>query len=353
MKPQNTLFLTPPLLSPDHIREKIACIRAHRERIFRVGIEVLKEKLIVHNYGHGGAGWTFLFGCVNEAVRQFQKQVPQNPKCAPKIKVIGAGCYGLLTAITLFKKGYDVSLVAHALEELPSGKAAGFFFPRARKCSTPQERAEFFARARESYQQYLNIIEGSHPFLKRGPKLVPAYFGPDIDPGFAPFIEEGLIEKPERVSISFGGSKIYDVLAYNIVFINPPVLMQELWCVFNECAIPIERREIRSFDEIQESIIFNCAGMGAKKLANDMRMVPVQGHLITLKNQPDVTALQYLLNVKVVMHDEHGRVRDELVYFAPNGEGILGITFLRGQSEASANQHEFERLLKRSRDFFG
>ena len=129
--------------------------------------------------------------------------------------------------------------------------------------------------------------------------------------------------------------------------------MQELWRVFNECAIPIERREICSFDEVQESIIFNCAGMGAKKLTHDARIIPVQGHLITLKNQPDVAALQYLLNVKVVMRDEQGRERDELIYFAPNGEGILGVTFLRGQSEASANQHEFERLLKRCRDFFG
>ena len=145
---------------------------------------------------------------------------------------------------------------------------------------------------------------------------------------------------------------MYDVFAYNTIFINPPMLFQELKNLVEAWNIPIEHKEIFSFDDVEESIMFNCAGMGAKQLTDDKRIVPVQGHLIMLKNQPNPAALQYLLNVKVVMHDAQGRARDELIYFAPNSDGILGVTFIRGQASEDANQHEFERLLKRCRDFF-
>ena len=63
--------------------------------------------------------------------------------------------------------------------------------------------------------------------------------------------------------------------------------------------------------------------------------------------------LQYMINVKVIMTNAKGMPRDELIYFTPKDSGILGITFLRGQSSLDSNHHEFERLLQRSRDFFG
>ena len=84
----------------------------------------------------------------------------------------------------------------------------------------------------------------------------------------------------------------------------------------------------------------------------DPRIVPVQGHLITLKNQPDISALNYMINVKVIQKGPKG-MRDELIYFAPKDEGIVGITFIRNQADLSANAHEFDRLLQRCKDFFG
>src|SRR5438132_1373230 len=99
-----TVHLTPPRISPAHIEEKIICIRAHRERIFRVETERRDNKLICHNYGQGGAGWTFLFGCVNESLRQLETASPAFGTSKP-IVIIGAGCYGLLTACILARKG--------------------------------------------------------------------------------------------------------------------------------------------------------------------------------------------------------------------------------------------------------
>ena len=127
---QRIITLTPPQLSPEQIKEKITCIRAHRERIFQVFPQVLDGKYIFHNYGHGGAGWTFLFGCVNRSIKQFEEYLSQNKSLINKpIAVVGAGCYGLLTAIMLARKGYAVRIIAKEISEIPSTKAAGFFFP--------------------------------------------------------------------------------------------------------------------------------------------------------------------------------------------------------------------------------
>jgi hypothetical protein len=351
---QQIVHLTPPSLSEKHIKEKIICIRAHRERIFQVSTQILDNKLIFHNYGQGGAGWTFLFGCVNESIRQFEQQLMQNPSLKDKsIAVIGAGCYGLLTAIILARKGHSVHIIAKDTENIPSFKAAGFFFPRARKCSTLQERALFELRGMESYRIYQQIMNGTHPFITKGATLLPAYFGLDINPGFAPYITHGLIDSPEKITIDFGNGKKYDVNEYKILYINSAVIMQELHRTAAELGIITTHAEIATFSDVTESIIFNCTGLGAKQLTGDKRIIPVQGHLITLKNQLDMQQLQYLINVKVIQYNEHGRPRDELIYYAPKESGILGITFLRGQDSHTTNHHEFERLLQRSKDFFG
>ena len=354
MNVKRTILLTPPQLGSEHIKEKITCIRAHRERIFQVYTQKTERKLICHNYGQGGAGWTFLFGCVNESIRQYQQHVQEDTSLAKQpICVIGAGCYGLLTAIILARAGYTVRIVAKDTHNLPSDKAAGFFFPRARKCSTPQERAIFQAYGMESYRTYLQIINGTHPFITAGPKLLPAYYGLDIDPGFAPYIADELVKHPEQVTIDFGNGKQYDALEYQTVFINSTAMMLQLHRCVQNLNISIEKKEIETFDDIPEPIIFNCTSLGAKKLTGDVRLIPVQGHLITLTNQPAVENLQYLINVKVVMPSVKGTPRDELIYFAPKDQGILGITFIRGQENPAANQHEFDRLLQRCKEYFG
>lgn len=346
--------LTPPRFSASHIKEKITCIRAHRERIFRIDTEIVHEKLICHNYGHGGAGWTFLFGSVNRSIRQMEQQVKDHAHLAnTPICVIGAGCYGLLTAITLKEMGYQVRIVARDIENIQSDKAAGFFFPRHRKCSTPEEQAQFASVGIESYQEYMRIINGSHPFIAQGPSLLPAYFSPDIDPGFGPYVEKKLIEAPEYVTIDFGNGKTYDVIQYKIIFINPSNMMKELRKKIFELDIPIEKKHIPDFASINEKIVFNCSGLYAKELTHDPRLVPVQGHLITLQDQPDTAQLQYLINVKITMTTPKGTPRDELIYFAPKESGILGITFIRGQSSPTTNAHEFDRLLERCQTFFG
>ena len=344
-----TITLIPPRLTPDAIAEQITCIRAHRERIFQLSASFENGKILCHNFGQGGAGWTFLFGCVHRSIALFE-QLPEWPslKTAP-IVVLGAGCYGLLTAILLARKGYQVRIIAKERNNLPSHRAAGFFFPGRRRRSNEQEIALFTQLGLDSYQSYLQIMQGEHPFIAQGPKLMPAYYGLEIAPGFEPYIAQGLVNEPELVCIDFGNDKQYNMAAYELLFINPAEIMQEFECEVQRIGIPFTQQEINTFDEIDEKIIFNCTGLGSKTLIPESRIIPVQGHLITLQHQPPMEQLQYLINAQVQLRDE----KPEFVYYAPKNEGILGITFLRGKKAKEKNEHEFERLLERARYFFG
>ncbi len=351
---QRIVHLTPPRITADNIQEKIICIRAHRERLFKVEAEIIHNKLICHNYGQGGAGWTFLFGCVQGAIVQYEQQLITHPVYRKPICVIGAGCYGLLTAITLAHKGYTVRVVTKDTpSNVSSYNAAGFFFPRPRKTATEYERSVFEQCGIASYKKYLQIIGGHHPFIKRGAYLLPAYYSPDIDPGFAPYLQQQLMPKPEPVLVDFGGNKQYQLMEYAALWMNSTELMQELHQEVERLGISIEHANITTFDDVPETVIFNCAGLGARHLAHDQRVIPVQGHLITLKDQPPMEQLQYMINVKTVMINAQGMPRDELIYFAPKQQGIVGITFIRGQDSLTNNQHEFDRLIKRCQDFFG
>ena len=348
------ISLKPPQLAAHNTKEGVTCIRPHRERIFKVSVEFTHEKLICHNYGHGGAGWTFLFGCVPELIQQFEAALEQNPSFKNKpITVIGAGCYGLLTAIMLKQQGHKVTIIAQETNNLASENAAGFFFPRPRKSSTEQEKAIFHAMGIASYKAYLAIAASKHSFIKTGASIIPAYFGLDIDPGFGPYHAQGLIEPPIPITINFGNGKEYPMMRSDIIYINAERLMQQLHARVKELHIPIISQTVDTFDQITEPIIFNCAGWGAKKLTNDPRLVPVQGHLITLQQQSHLDQLEYLINVKVIMTNPDGTQRDELIYYAPKGQGVLGITFKRGCDSLTANTHEFDRLLQRCHDFFG
>lgn len=354
--PKRIVKLEPPLFSDSYIEEKISCIRGHRERIFEVSAKIEFDRLIINNYGQGGAGWTFLFGCVNKAINLFKNSLLDKAQYRDKpITVIGAGCYGLLTAIQLKQRGYSVKIVAQEITNITSYKAAGFFFPRHRKSSTPEEIALFQEMGLASYITYKEIATGNHNLVKAGAKILPAYFGSEIDPGYSYYIEKQLIDMPEEVIIDFGNNKQYEAVEYKTIFINPTIMMQELNRIISDLNIKIIKTKITSFQDtkLENEIIFNCAGLGAKELTGDKKIVPVQGHLISLKNQPNTERLQYMINMRVLSVTPAGNPRYELIYFSPKNSGILGITFIRGQDSITENSHEFGRILDRCRDFFG
>ncbi len=339
-----TICLTPPTITSNNVYELVTCIRPKHKNGFQVYGEIKNGKLIMHNYGHGGAGWTQLFGSVQKMVQEFEKKLIEHPEFKGKsICIIGAGCMGLYSAILLTQKGYKVKIVAHDFYNLTSHKAAGIFFPSS-LYSTAQNKEVENQVNEATLQEYCAIINGTHQlFTSEVARFLPVYVDLETDYSGLDFWRE-----PEFVTIDFGTGKKYSMKEYITIYINAVAIMQQLHRHVQALNIPTQQEYIASFDQIPDHIIINCSGLGAQQLNNDAELYPVQGHLITLKNQPNVEALNYILHTKVIQDG-----KEEWVYFVPKGEGLLGVTFLVGEASLDSNKQEFDRILERAQEYFG
>jgi len=74
-----------------NVKRTYVCLRPKRTSLPRIETESLGNKLIVHNFGHGGSGWTLLFGTVQRSLQLFAGAASVNllPHDT-KITVIGA-----------------------------------------------------------------------------------------------------------------------------------------------------------------------------------------------------------------------------------------------------------------------
>ena len=67
LTPRRTPLSLPPVkASWDRIIRTTVGLRPHRDTGFVVKSDKLDDKLIVHNYGHGGAGFTLSWACAEE-----------------------------------------------------------------------------------------------------------------------------------------------------------------------------------------------------------------------------------------------------------------------------------------------
>lgn len=67
--------IIPKLSNPEIVTEKIG-LRPAREGGIRLEIEQKNDHLLIHNYGHGGAGVTLSWGCAREVLSLAKKSLP-------------------------------------------------------------------------------------------------------------------------------------------------------------------------------------------------------------------------------------------------------------------------------------
>src|SRR5215831_10879724 len=150
-------------------------IRAHVDRIFRItvclrpfraagprlDVERLGDKVVVHNYGHGGSGWSLSWGSADVVVRK----AIEASNGSKEIAVIGCGALGLTAATTAHRAGLRVTI--YAKEQPPfvrSSWATGSWTPDSRIALTSAASPDFgllweqMARYSFSmYQSYLGL----------------------------------------------------------------------------------------------------------------------------------------------------------------------------------------------------
>src|SRR5712672_3013836 len=132
----------PVKVSRDRIIREVVGLRPYRTEGFRVEAERIGEKLLVHNYGHGGAGITLSWGTASLAVDLLTEpgavatgsQHMRRPKTHRHFAVLGCGVNGLTTARLLQRRFQDgpgtVTIYARDLPpETTSNIAGGFWSP--------------------------------------------------------------------------------------------------------------------------------------------------------------------------------------------------------------------------------
>ena len=151
------LQLAPLRVSVDRITRMTVCTRPFRAQGPRMDVEKLGTKTVVHNYGHGGSGWSLSWGAGAIATASAMATGERD------IAVIGCGALGLTTARQLQRAGARVTIYA---KELPpsvrSSWATGLYTPDSRialeEHATPEFKKTWAQMSRQSYETFQSFL---------------------------------------------------------------------------------------------------------------------------------------------------------------------------------------------------
>src|SRR5579862_8960538 len=119
--------LMPVRAQVDRIFRVTVCLRPFRAAGPRLEVERVGDKTVVHNYGHGGSGWSLSWGSSSLAV---EKAMALGER---EVAVIGCGALGLTSATLLQQAGAKVTIYARERPpEVRSSRATGSWTPDSR-----------------------------------------------------------------------------------------------------------------------------------------------------------------------------------------------------------------------------
>lgn len=356
-----TVHLTPPKLDTASIAVKASCDRPRRTDGIHIALEKQYEKTIVHCYGHGGSGFTTLFGSIEKAVALL---LDQNLNKQTPIAIIGSGCMGLTAALELYRHGFTaITIYTKEIYQLPSWRAGGFFDPGTGKEDDPAG-LERLKLGLATYATLYAIEHGKHPYLTSTiVRRLPIYFPASMKMGVEVLEEINAMPASLPVTLDFGNGVLHEgYKRQETYFINVTELMQQLWAQIEKLNIPVVTAEITTFTDCKEPIIYNCTGLGSATLNNDQKLYPARGHFFMLTQEPGTAPLDYMLFTEI-------GDADEWIYLFPkprfmNADGtcveccaMLGGTnincgHMNTEELKQLDAKEFNKLDERARQFF-
>ncbi len=353
--------INPPNLDNANLGKRILCHRPMRQGTPKMYTEIVDNKLIAHNYGHGGSGWTLGPGAVKYVIDLLDQQM-QAQKLAKNtpITIVGAGAIGLFSALELLQQGYqNITIVAESFDNLTSHNAGGLLAPVSMD-NDPELQKLIDQIGIDAYIFYKNVALGKNKLIPNGAVIVPTYFENREDSGLEAYV--GQVMQPAKdVILDFQNGTTRRMVAYDDgIFMDTGSLMTSLYNAVAD-QVTFKKKKIHNFNEIPDQVIVNCTGNGAKDLAKDDKMIPVQGHLIMLKDQ-EPADLQHM----ILVYFGKGKTKTgfnvkrsfymfpkKLVGSPAKDVGVIGGTFIEGADEKTPNNDEYEIMLNGAKQFYG
>ncbi len=342
------LRLTPVRVSWDRIIRATVGLRPHRPSGFVLRADKLDGKTVIHNYGHGGAGMSLSWGTGQLAAEMALEHSDR------RVAVIGSGVVGLTSARQLQRRGFDVTIYAATVPpDTTSNMSLAGFTPTSGLIAFDRRTAEWdaqFRRAVEIAYRQLQLLAGP----RYGISWIYNY-SPTEDPQVA----RGTIEllpdsvRTESVVLERGQHPFPSTYAIEQpgMRIEPSIYLDALTqdVVAHGGKIRIRRFEaVRDLMTLDESIIVNCTGLGAKMLFGDPELMPLKGQLIVLIPQDEVS---YSTNGGV---PSASTAPGQFVHMMPRRDGIvLGGTSERDVWTMEINDEARKRIVESNMQLFG
>ncbi len=333
--------LYPVVVGFDRIIRTTVGLRPYRDSGFVVRAERLDDRMLIHNYGHGGSGMSLSWGTAHLVADLAHEHTER------EAAVIGCGVVGLTSARLLQRRGFDVTIYARALPpETTSNMSWASFTPTSGLVSaqrrTPEWDAQFRSAVEIAYRE-LQLIAG------RGTGLswIDEYAPTDNLPGGATTLEAARANA-ERAAGADAMLPSSLVLGRELLLpgehpfgtryarrrptlrFEPSIYLDSL---MRDVLTFGGRIKVRSFDTprdlmtLSERLIVNCTGLGAKQLFGDEELTPIKGQLVVLVPQPEV---KYMVGGML-----------------PRSDGIvLGHTMERGVWTLDVNEENRTRVVE-------
>ncbi|MCA1563996.1 MAG: FAD-binding oxidoreductase [Acidobacteria bacterium] len=290
-RPRARRRFVPVQVAPDRVIRTVAGLRPFRPSGFVVRAESAGDKLLVHDYGHGGGGVTLSWGTAQLSIDELAGWTGARDRCA----VVGCGAVGLATARLLQRRGAAVTIYAKDPPPNTTSNVAGAqwgpFSVFDRGMTTAAFDDQFARAARLSWRLFQDLAGSDY-----GISWIENYSLSD-----SPFTD-----RPRR-----------------------------------DLVVDVVVRDFGSADQVralEEPIVFNCSGLGAKAIFGDEELTPIKGQLTFLLPQPEV---------------DYITLPGGGLYMFPRSDGILlGGTHERGVWTLDPDLEAERRILEAHREFF-
>ena len=356
--------LAPIRARTDRIFDVAVCLRPFRAAGPRLDTERLGDTLVVHNYGHGGSGWSLSWGSSTIAVAKAMQAHP------PEVAVIGCGALGLTSAILAQRAGARVTI--YAAEQLPqtrSARASGAWTPDSRIALASAAGPDFAAlwedmarTAYKTHRDYLGLpgapVEWTDFYSVAVEEAAPSPAPtptPTPTPAPAPaetldFASYGrriadLVPRGVRLPADAAPFRAASVHRNEFMIFNIADYGHTLLNDFFIAGGQYRHAEFRHPSQIAalgKKVVINCTGYGARALWRDDSVTPVRGQIARLIPQADVRYGLYYKHVYVVPR------RDGIVVQAIDGGDMKGY----GDANETVDRAESDRAVTTLAELF-